>query len=560
MDLKIILILVVLIGIVLVICWYSCPSQENYKIPWRPKGDRYKAPNVGFTNADGSGLGDQPYTGCSDSNEFSIYWVCDYSTTIYNPDSVHFNLTTIVTLSGGPTAPTSISGDISPSDSNVDMNDANNPIVYYKYTYSFDEGGIFHPGNYVLYLNSFVSQSENVPKGQKTDSDITEGNMVIYDSQEINVKNITIRDDDDITDEFYVGQDIIVDWEAGNPSFPSQGVTYTISLVEDITEEESNIVDVGTATSHTYSGLDLIGNYTAVVKTVNDNCTITTNGKSSAIFTIDYPPVPVPTIISLSSFNSSNCEYTQTMPGCDIDDVITLYWCMDFTEDPEYNPLTSGNPDFTINVNGTDHYKSDEVENENVRDVYFYSYNFDKGADPGVYTITVQADSPYNGGDKQSSDPSVSTKFSIYQYDSTYSASNLRYDRDPPVYSVNDTVIVSWDPPVFTGDGPIPLFNYITDFGGNDLDCGTCRSTQATIKLVPGLDEKVCTCTDKQMSISPGTHPFSVRTGIDGCNGIPNERTSSSIVRSPVDFTVVNCLNDNECGSGLYCDPDGNCT
>ena len=541
MDWKIILILIVLIGIVLVICWYSCPSRENYKIPWRPKGDSYKAPNVGFTDSHGNALGVVPYTGCSHTNEFSIYWVCDYSTTIYNPDSIHFNLTTIVTLSGGPTAPTSIAGDISPSD--LDMNDTSKPYVYYKYTYHFDEGGIFHPGNYVLYLNSFVHQRENVPKGQKSDSDITEGSMVIYDSQETKVKNITIRDDDDdVTDEFYVGQDIIVKWEARDPSFPPQGVTYTVSLMKD-TGEESNIVPGITDTSYKYSNINP-GNYIAVVKTINEDCNTMTNGSSSGPFNIEMY-VPAPTIVR----DGSSCTYAPDMKICDIDNILTIHWCVDFSG--SYKPSAGDDPNFLINVTGDandDRELTDVVEDDNDRNIYHYSYAFGR-ADPGIYNIKVTTklyDQLSEGSDSDSS------LYTIYPYSAGYHARNLIYDRDLPVYSVNDTMTVSWDPPDTTDLYPVPIFNYTVYFDWGvygSQGCGTCQKSHATFTLESGA-AKICTCTERKVSMFPGDHTFSVKTGIAGCN--EGTEWAHSLVQGP-NFTVVDCLDNNDCGD-LFCD------
>ena len=50
------------------------------------------------------------------------------------------------------------------------------------------------------------------------------------------------------------------------------------------------------------------------------------------------------------------------MGSCDNDELI-MYWCVDFSDSPEYNPKTSGNPDFMISVSG------DSTINYNLQDV-----------------------------------------------------------------------------------------------------------------------------------------------------------------------------------------------
>ena len=417
MDWKIILILVVLVGIVLIICWYSCPSRENYNIPWRPKDDSYKAPNPGFYYPTAENPPEGPYIGCSDSKEFSIEWACDYSTTIYTPNSVHFNLTTIGTLSGGTTPLLPINSNIGPSD--VDMDNTNKPIIQYRYTYYLGEYDNLKPGEYILHLNSFIPQSENVSDGQKTDSNITEGSMIIYNNYAEDVTLVTVNDGDGIADEFYAGENIIVEWQTGTPSFPPLSVNYEVCLVSAGECVGGTIQSGITGTSYTYSELDLIGQYTAVVKTTNEYCKTTTNGSSSDLFTIDYPPVPIPTIISLSSFSSQSCTYTSTA-GAHGNELI-IYWCVDFTDYPEYNPNPpgpgAGDPDFIIDITGdvTHNFQLDDdgvVEDHCEGDICFYQYNFGV-VDIGIYTITLTTNASYKGGDKYLSEPSKPTTYTI---------------------------------------------------------------------------------------------------------------------------------------------------
>ncbi len=542
MDLKIILILMVLVGIVLVICWYSCPSRQDYNIPWRPKEDNYKAPNPGFYYPVDEYPSGGPYIGCSESQKITIYWVCDYSTTIYKPEFVHFNLTADIQLPSEWSG--IIDGNISPSDTSY----TGDTLVYYTYTYQTDSGDI-PPGSYTLHLNSFVPQSENIPNGQKADSDITDGSMIVYNSQVEEVKNITINDDEGETDQFNIGDDIIVKWDASIQSFPPPKVSYRVSLVDD-TGEESNICVVED-TSHTYSSTDLIGTYTSLVKTINDDCDVTSAGRSSEPFTVDYPPVPIPVITK----SESACSYVNTIETCS-DQVITLYWCMDFSESPEYCPKTSGDPDFTIYITGdsVSSIKLNEVTDCNVDgNIYYYSYTFTDGADAGNYIISITANTAYKGGDKYLSDRSKPTFYAVYQkHDQPYliPEGTILYDRDPPVYTTNDVMKLSWDAPDTTGVYPTPYFSYNWRIDSNDFSCATTTSRQTTINLKSGATKS---CSPPTYSIATGSHSFLVEaTDVSPCGSSDDKGTTHA-----PNFIVVDCLQDGDCSEGLVCDTDG---
>jgi len=406
MNWKTILILVVLVGIVLIICRYSCASRERPDIPWRPEGDRYKAPNVGFTNSDGSSLG-APYIRCSNSKEFTIYWVCDYSTTIYKPEVVRFNLTADIDL---PRAWSGvINGNIGPSDTER-RESPRDSLVYYKYTYQTSPDGI-PPGSYTLRLNSFVYEGENVPGRQNADSTITKESMIVYDNKVNDVSTITVNDGEE---ELYFGEDIVVKWKSVEQSFPPPEISYRVSLI-DKDGAESNIVAGVTNTSYTYSNVDLIGTYTALVKTINEDCKMyqDRSGSSSDSFTVDYPPAPSPTITNVES----SCAYSSKIIICD-DYPFVVYWCVDFTNDPEYNPekQSSQKPNFILNITG-DHADSltltnvEEYDSDNDGNILYYSY-----ADtsvPGNYNVTVTTDAVYKDADRVRSDPSRSARYEI---------------------------------------------------------------------------------------------------------------------------------------------------
>jgi len=551
MDWKIILILVVLVGIILIIRFYSCPSRDH-NILWRPESDSYKAPNIEFTNSDGSSL-KVPYIGCSDVKDFSIYWVCDYSTTIYNPSTVHFNLATIATLSNGiATSLLPINNNISPSDSNVVVNDTDNPVVRYTYTYKLGEEDSLKPGGYTLYINSFVPQGENVPKGQKADSDITEGNMVVYDSKVEDVRDITINGCTEDC-EVYITDDLTVAWERGLEKYePSPEINYTVTL-----KSEEN----GTLSSQQTRDLYFVfksetvpvGTYKAVVQAHNLICNTSSNRVSSEPFIIEQLPVPVPTIISSTSFSNLSCTYTSKISACDNNDLI-IYWCVDFTDYPEYNPKKSGDPDFIINITGdsTNNFQlKDVVEDSDDGNIFFYKYNFGN-VEAGIYTITLTTYSPYNGGDKYLSDPSKATTYTVqHNPNPPYKIPDggIYYDRNPPIYKTNDTMVLTWDPPpnsvgVYPDPSKEIQYNwYIKLDDGNSFSCGVGSRRSATITLKDGAAKS---CNPSTYSFTPGEYSLNVQTNMFYCN--PPKQTTYA-----PNFTVVECLEYGDCPDGDVC-------
>ena len=547
MDWKIILVLVILVGTILIICWYSCPSRERHNIPWRPDSDKYKAPNVGFTNQDGSPL-ENPYTGCSKTQKMTIYWVCDYSTTIYNPEFVNFNLTADVELPQEWSG--TINGNIKPSDTEY-HEDPSSSLVYYTYTYETSPNDI-PPGSYTLHLNSFVNQSENIPKGQKADSDVTDGSMIIYKSQPNGVSNVTTNDSEGESEDFYIGENLIAKWVATDQSFPSPSITYNVGLVDSEGSSVPGSTHSGiTGTSYTFPALNSSGTFSVSVNAVNEDCNVMSLTSYSDPFTVDYPPVPSPTIISSTSFSNLSCSYMSNSGACDNQDLI-IYWCVDFTDSPEYNPKSSGDPDFIINITGdsTNNFQlKGVVEDSDDGNIFFYKYNFGNVV-AGIYTITLTTDAPYNGGDKQSSDPSKATKYTVYQYpDPPYKIPDggIYYDRDPPIYKTNDTMVISWDPAPIGDAYPDPTniinYNWYINVGDGHFSCGTGTHTSTTITLKDGANKS---CSPPTYSFDPGQYSLSIQTGMFDCYP-PNQTTYAP------NFTVVECLDDDDCSNGDVC-------
>ena len=98
----------------------------------------------------------------------------------------------------------------------------------------------------------------------------------------------------------------------------------------------------------------------------------------------------------------------------------------------------------------------------------------------------ITTSSPYNGGDKYSSSPSQSTTYTVFQNpDPPYRIPDggIYYDRDPPIYKTNDTMMVTWDPPsnsVEAYPDPTKSINYNWYIDGNAFSCGTGTATMRT--------------------------------------------------------------------------------
>lgn len=452
MDWKIILILVALAGIILIICWYSCPPREDYNIPWRPDSDRYRAPNVGFTLPDGRPLR-IPFTVCSDIKKLYIYWMCDYSTTIYKPELVHFNLATIANLPGGITTPLlPINNNISRSDPNIVVDDANKPIVHYTYTYNLGEEDSLKPGGYNLYLNSFIPQSENVPKGQKTDSDITEESMVVYDSKVKNVRDVKILVDDEETSWVYTTDDFTVKWKCVERDEPKPGINYIVTLKS---ANDGDPIIRSPPTTNLYitykSGTLPIGVYMAMVQTNNFICDTSSDGASSNSFDVELEPLPIPVLKSANYCPNKDAG---------------IVWTMDFNDTP-FDPLTEdilysvyidtvygecGQPlelvgkDENMPTDNTDDTNLTYTEEDNI---YTYTYTIKQPINPGVYSFMVDV-SYVNASPSQ-----TYSQFNVYQYtDQSGLSTNVTVDKD--TYTDGDIISASWDPPtdvcpVFTG-------------------------------------------------------------------------------------------------------------
>nr|QBK85613.1 MAG: hypothetical protein LCMAC101_02080 [Marseillevirus LCMAC101] len=546
MDWKIILILVVLAGIVLAIYWYSCPTRENYNIPWRPAKDRYKAPNPGFNYPNGS-----LFVGCSNSETLVINWVCDYSTTIYHQDDVHFNLTTDIQLSQtSAKSGVIINDNIKPDDADITITtDAD----HVHYTYIYQANGNIPPGVYTLHLNSFVSR-----KDKQTNSDVTNGDMVVYQDPVVDVKSITTDYDD-----FPVGDDITVEWVPGGQSFPQPSISYTVSL----TYINGNIVPNTTrdsilGSSYTYPNYKDMGTYKALVQTQNVSCGFITNGVYSEEFTVSEYDVPVPTVIK----DNTSCTYVSNLSACD-DEILTIRWCVDFADSP-YNPTISGDPDFIINVEDVESFTlTDVVENNNpvVNDMYYYSYTFPKGSAPGTYDIDITTGAKYEGrGEKIYSEASDPTTYTVIHYpEGGYAVpdGSITYDRNPPTYKkTNDVMKLTWDAPDTTGIVPVPKFHYnlyIDPSLSGTRSCYVGSNLSATINIIGGGTSMTCSGgggSEITTSLDLGEHTLAIQCSLVGCQrGHPSPMTY-------VNFTVVDCLANEDCSGDLICDEYGTCT
>ena len=175
----------------------------------------------------------------------------------------------------------------------------------------------------------------------------------------------------------------------------------------------------------------------------------------------------------------------------------------------------------------------DVVENSDSGDIYYYSHAFSQGADPGIYSITVATRSNDGKFDSEPSDPIIYTVISYPDGGYRIPDGGIRYDRDPPVYAINDKMTLTWDAPDTTGVYPAPDFLYKWSIDRN-IFCGTGSSRSATIILKSGA-ANVCSG-EPTISLDPGTHSLYVQDRVSNCQDTGNIHREATWAP---DFTVV---------------------
>ena len=161
---------------------------------------------------------------------------------------------------------------------------------------------------------------------------------------------------------------------------------------------------------------------------------------------------------------------------------------------------------------------------------------FSQGADPGIYSITVAARSNDSKYESEQSDPMTYTAVSYPDGGYPIPRGSIRYDRDPPVYAINDTMTLTWDSPDTTGVYPAPNFSYNWYINEGEFSCGTGANRTTTIILKSGYVGVCSESGSRTISLNSGDYSLSVTSAVLNCQNtgaIHRENTWA------LDFTVI---------------------
>nr|QBK85617.1 MAG: hypothetical protein LCMAC101_02120 [Marseillevirus LCMAC101] len=186
---------------------------------------------------------------------------------------------------------------------------------------------------------------------------------------------------------------------------------------------------------------------------------------------------------------------------------------------------------------------------------YHYSYEYNlNDISPDSYTLKIESFIPNVPEATVRHCKTCTQDLTLYLAGYPISTSSFKYDRDPPVYAVNDIMTLTWDAPDPGDVSPPPSFfyNYYIDSGETPfISCGTLKTNLAiTLKS----DEITsCSANKATLNLPPGTYGMSVSSGVKEC-----QNSHRKMSQAP-NFTVVECLGPNDCSDGFICDLDNKC-
>ena len=564
---KIYLVLAILVAVVILILWYRCPTEDYHSLPGRPDSQKFLAPAPVLNPVNPSTFCDIPLT-------ITTKWGCNFETTIYNVDNVHFRLSYI----------DSNSNEIPINDNITDDTDGlsiDNAGADFHYSYEYSLSGI-SPDYYTLKIESFVP---NVPEATVRHCSTCTQDLTLLPSQYNSVSVVNLNQE--VWYNVPHGQ-VHIDptWPTPplSPLLNENDTFYHLSIedadhvpvpgttVNDIvfdTTRETNmykysptIVPVGVG----YQVVIYVGNNS------NDICTGNSSETRSATFSIVEASMPIPQVTS-----GGDNKY------CILDASFPVKWnfaCGNYTgagdcptsfsysvhvsdEDQSFDLFF----DNILNSSaGTgDIYESNDGSHSgilNVKATNNYTFAITPMLPAGTYTmiISIFVMSSLNGEPvvDQESDNSEQDPMPLAVVQDTtqpqLSSSNIEAGADK--YAVGNTVTCEWDSPTNTNH----TYSYVVSLIDSDGDLvpGSPCSTFSTAYEYEVYDIGVTsTCSDNPTKITLiegeryniNVVTTSTIVNPEWCEGEAGDQFTDGPggVTGTFYFDIVNCVTSNDC-------------
>jgi len=547
---KIYLVLVILVAVVILILWYRCPTENFQKLPGRPDSQKFLAPAPVLSPAN-------PSTFCSISSNITTKWGCNFDTTIYNVEDVHFKLS----YTGSDNNEIVINSNITDETDGLTMTNVGGDF-HYSYDYSLT--GVV-PDYYILNIVSFVP---NVPEATVRHCSTCTQDLKLLPSQYSPVPSIDVD-----SAVYYYGLEgsrmINVTWVDAPVMYPLPGeqTFYNLSLQDSsgsVVNGTNIVLDYG-QTSYQYDPDDVGpgSDFQAVIYVTqnpdsgNPICTLDSSNSISGSFDILSFSMPS---ISTSPGNSY----------CTSDSNFQVVWSVDCSS---YTGPASCPSDFDYSVHIND--------SDTGFDLFFDQLSIDGGSacdqeqptycgaltnTNNTYTFTIKPMLPVGNYDQtvsmflpdpdqgesneEVSDTSPSPAVVKNPSDgSTQSSRNVKSDATQ--YAIGNVITCTWDAPT----DPNYQYTYevsLLDSGGNLVEGSVCSNlTQTNYKytIYDIYTEPSCGVTGMNITLEVGE---SYNVNVTTTSTIPGDWCDQSVfidsgVTGANSFEIFNCLVNSDC-------------